>query len=157
MHIKHSVHCTFKQTVFLWMLQTSMSGWSGGSLGPADWDWEATGPGGWFRARRRQTGAWLGASLPTTVGSCSPVNILSTASKWNAGGGEEVDSETVCVCVCVYQIWGLIFISDKSSFYFLYNSNQLKIMYNLIILLPELQLNLIKVRLVEMTRTLFFH
>lgn len=30
-------------------------------------------------------------------------------------------------------------------------------MYNLIILLPELQLNLIKVRLVEMTRTLFFH
>lgn len=30
-------------------------------------------------------------------------------------------------------------------------------MYNLIILLPELQLNLIKLRLVEMTRTLFFH
>lgn len=52
--------------------------WDRGSLGPSDWDWEATGPGGWFRAQRRQTGAWLGASLPATVGSCSHVNILST-------------------------------------------------------------------------------
>ena len=116
---------------FCKMLLSPRSGWDRGSLGPPGWDWEATGPGGWFRARRRQTGAWLGASLLTTVGSCSHVNILSTDSKWNAEGGEEVDRLTGCV----YQILGTTFISgviiknSSLSLYSLYVLNTISLRF----------------------------
>ena len=69
-----------------------LSGWDGGAPWGRQTETERRrDPGADLGPRRRQAGAWPGARLLTTVGSCGRVRILSADCERNAAGGEELD------------------------------------------------------------------